>query len=112
MEIVPGKLIAPVGTALTAAVILLIIRGISFGLLHKWAEKTTSKIDGIILSALKAPSIYWCLAMGLYIGAEVSDIPKHYVYYFSKSIHIIVIFSVTIATANLAGKVFRNYVQK
>lgn len=112
MDIFIRRLIVPVGTALTVAVILLIIRGVSFRLLHKWAEKTTTKIDDIILSVLRAPTIYWCFAIGLYLGAEFSDLPRHYVLYFSKSIHIIVILSITIATANLAGKVYRNYVQK
>jgi len=111
MDILIRRLIVPVGTALTIALILLVIRGVSFRLLQKWAEKTSTKIDDIIISVLRVPTIYWCLAIGLYIGAEFSDLPRHYVLYFSKSIHIIVILSVTIAVANLAGKIFRNYIQ-
>ena len=112
MDILLRRLVVPMGTAVATALILLVIRSLSFRLLHKWAEKTNTKIDDIILSVLKTPSIYWCLAIALYIGAEVSDLPRHYVFYFSKSIHIIVILSITIAAANLAGRVFKDYIQK
>jgi small-conductance mechanosensitive channel len=111
MDILFVRLIVPLGTAVITVVILFVIRGLSFRILHKWADKTATKIDDTILSVLKTPSIYWCLAIALYIGAEVSDLPRHYVFYFSKSIRVIVIFSITIAAANLAGRVFRDYIQ-
>ena len=112
MEILAKRLIIPVGIALAAAVVLLVIRSISFRLLDRWAERTATKIDDIILAVFKVPTIYWCLAIGLYIGVEASDLPKRYVFYFSNTIHVIVILSITLAVATLAGKVFRDYVQK
>jgi small-conductance mechanosensitive channel len=112
MTIQTDRIITPSVIALTASLILLIIRIIAFRLVHKWADRTETRIDNIVIESLRTPSIYWCFAIGLYIGAEVSDLPKQYIYYFSKSIHIIVVFSITIATANLAGKIFRNYIQK
>jgi small-conductance mechanosensitive channel len=112
MAIQMEKIITPSAIALAASFVLLLIRGIAFRLVHKWADRTETKIDNIIIESLKTPSVYWCFAIGLYIGAEVSDLPNKYVIYFSKAIHIAVIFSITIATANLAGKIFRNYIQK
>ncbi|NCO84273.1 MAG: mechanosensitive ion channel family protein [Nitrospirae bacterium CG_4_10_14_3_um_filter_44_29] len=102
----------PSAVALMSVFALFIIRSISFKLLHRWAEKTETKLDDIIIKVFKTPSIYWCVAIGLYIGIAVSDISEKYVFYLTKIIHIIVIFSITIASANLAGKVFRNYIQK
>jgi small-conductance mechanosensitive channel len=92
--------------------ILLILRGVAFRVLQKWAKKTDTKIDDIIIKAFKTPSIYWCLAIGLYIGVAVSELPQKYIFYFSKTIHVIVILSITIAIANLSGKIFRDYIQK
>lgn len=91
---------------------LFFVRGIAFKLLHRWAKKTETKFDDIIIKSFRSPSIFWCLAIGLYIGVEMSELPKKYVFYFSKTIHIIIILSITIATANLVGKIFRNYIQK
>ncbi|MDI6727862.1 MAG: mechanosensitive ion channel family protein [Thermodesulfovibrionales bacterium] len=105
-------MIIPAATATVSASALFIIRSIAFRLLHRWAEKTETRIDDIIIRSLKIPSVYWCIAIGLYIGVAVSDFPEKYVFYFSRAIHVIVILSITIAAANLSGKIFKNYIQK
>lgn len=106
------RILIPVVVAVISSAALYIIRGITFKLLHRWAERTETKIDDIVIKSFKVPSIYWCIAIGLYAGVAVSELPERYIFYFSKAIHVIVIFSITIATANLSGKIFRNYIQK
>ncbi|MBI5025331.1 MAG: mechanosensitive ion channel family protein [Nitrospirae bacterium] len=106
------RILIPAIIALISASVLFVIRGIAFRLLHKWAKGTETKIDDIVIKSLKIPSIYWCIAIGLYIGVAISELPERYVFYFSKAIHVIVILSITIATANLSGKIFKNYIQK
>jgi len=105
-------IVIPIAAGMVSASVLFIIRGISFNLLHKWAGKTDTKIDDIIIKSIKIPSIFWCIAIGLYIGVSVSELPERYVFYISKAIHIIVILSITIAAANLSGRIFKNYIQK
>lgn len=107
-----NKIVIPGAVAFISALTLFVVRAVAFKLLHKWADKTEAKIDDIIIKSLKTPSVYWCIAIGLYIGVAVSDFHEKYVFYFSRAIHIIVILSITIATANLAGKIFKNYIQK
>lgn len=112
MDINLKRIFIPAIIALISASALFVIRGIAFRLLHRWAERTETKIDDIAIKSLKTPSIYWCIAIGLYIGVAISELPERYVFYFSKTIHVIVILSITIATANLSGKIFKNYIQK
>lgn len=112
MNISLKEIFIPATVALISAFLMFMVRSVAFRLLHKWAERTETKIDDIIIKSFKVPSLYWCIAIGLYIGVAVSKLPERYVFYFSKTIHIIVIFSITIATANLSGKIFRNYIQK
>ncbi len=112
MDINFKRMFIPAVIAIVSVSVLFIIRGISFGLLHRWAKRTETKLDDLIIAALKTPSIYWCIAIGLYIGIAISELPERYVFYLSKTIHIIVILSITIATANLSGKIFKNYIQK
>ncbi len=102
----------PAAVALATALILLIARGIAFRFINRWADKTETKLDDIIIGSLKTPSIYWCLAIGLFVGVELSTLPHKYVVYLSKTIHVVIIFSITLAAANLSGKVFKNYVRK
>jgi small-conductance mechanosensitive channel len=112
LDIADEILFIPILIAILSIFGLLIIRTVAFRILHRWAKRTETKIDDIIIKSLKTPSLYWCLAFGLFIGLEVSEIPKKYVFYLTKAIHIIVILSITIALANLSGKIFRNYIQK
>lgn len=107
-----NKVLIPSVVAFFSMVILFTVRAIAFRIIHKWAERTETKIDDIIINSFKIPSLYWCIAIGLYIGIAVSDLNEKYVFYISRAIHVIIIFSVTIAAATLSGKIFRNYVQR
>ncbi len=107
-----NSFLPPLLTGIVVSVVLLVIRGIIFKFLHRWAERTEKKIDDIIITSFRIPSIYWSLATGLYIGINVSSLPERYIFYASKAIHILIILSITIATASLVGKIFRVYVQE
>ena len=112
MNINLQKLMIPVIAAIFSASLLIVLRGIAFRILNKWAGKTETDIDDIIIKAFKTPSLYWCIAIGLYIGVAVSDIQEKYIFYLSKTIHVIVILSITVAAANLSGKIFSSFIQR
>jgi len=112
MDINLQKLIIPAASAILSVSLLFLVRGIAFRILHRWAGKTETDIDDIIIKAFKTPSLYWCVAIGLYIGIAVSDLQAKYIFYISKTIHAIVILSITIAAANLSGRIFSNFIQK
>jgi small-conductance mechanosensitive channel len=111
VEIQLKDIIIPVGVALLAMCLLLIFRGIAFKVLHKWAAATQSRVDDIAIDVFRLPSIYWCIAIGLYLGLAVSEIDEKYIYIINKTIYVLVIFSMTIAAANLAGRLFKSYIQ-
>ncbi|MEK6589614.1 MAG: mechanosensitive ion channel family protein, partial [Nitrospinota bacterium] len=106
------KLVIPAVAALISLSLLFLVRGITFRVLHRWAGKTETDIDDIIIKAFKTPSFYWCIAIGLYIGVAVTDIQERYIIYISKTIHVIVIFSITVAAANLSEKIFSSFLQR
>lgn len=101
-------LLVVLGTSL----ILMIVREVAFRLLRRGCAQSDFRIDDIILQVFRTPSIYWCLAIGLYIGLAVSDIPLKYVSIVNKAINVIMILSISIAAANLAGNIFTNYIKK
>jgi small-conductance mechanosensitive channel len=112
MDIHLQRILMPAAIVLISSSALLIVRGITFKLLTRRAKAAASQIDDLVFTSLRAPSIFWCLAIGLYIGVGVSALGEKYVFYITNTIHVIVILSVTIAVANLSGKIFRNFVQK
>jgi small-conductance mechanosensitive channel len=103
---------APALISLVIAVILYIVRGILIRITTQWASKTETRIDNIVIESVRVPSLYWCAAIGLYTGLVLSDLPEKYVRHLSQSIYVIIIISVTITCANLAGKIFMEYLQK
>lgn len=104
--------IIPALIAFFSALVLFLVRGITFKILRKWAGKTETRIDDIVIDSFSTPSLYWCVAVGLYAGVVTSEMAKKYVFYLSNVIYVILILSVTFAAANLAGRIFRNYVRK
>ena len=106
------KLLVLLGSAFLIAGLLFVGRTIFFRIFHRWAAKSESHLDDLIVRAIKVPSVFWCLAIGLYIGIDLSDYSGKYLFYISQAIHILLIFSVTLASANLAGRLFIHYFQK
>ncbi len=106
------KIFIPVIAFLVSITGLFIIRGIAFRLLRRWAEREDTKLDTIVVEALKTPSLYWCIAIGLFIGVDLSDLPARYGFYISKSIYLLIILSITLAAANVSDKLLNTFIQK
>ncbi|MEK7773457.1 MAG: mechanosensitive ion channel family protein [Deltaproteobacteria bacterium] len=106
------KLVVPAVITLATASFLLLARFITIRVLHRWAGKTATKADDIIIGSLKTPSIYWAIAIGIYVGLATSDLPAKYVVYPGKAINALVILSITVAIATLSEKIFNSYVQR
>lgn len=104
--------VVPLIIAVVATGVLLVVRSAAFRLLRRWGGRTANRMDDIIIPVIATPSVYWCIAIGLYLGIALSEIPEKYVFYTSKTIHVIIILSITVAAANLAGKIFRDYIRR
>ncbi len=106
------KFLVPAATALGCMLVLLIIRFVTFRILRAWAKRTASKLDDIIIDSTKNPSILFAAALGLHIGLSFSEIPEKHMAYLGRILHVLIILSVTVASATLAGRLFRNYIQQ
>jgi len=106
------KLLLPVLLSIAAVVAAFIARGTALRLLRKWDRRAATRVGELVRDSIKIPSIYWCLAVGIYLGTLFSDMPQKYSDYLLKSIHVLVILSFTVASATLASKILRNYIQK
>ena len=106
------RILIPSAIALGTVLALLIARAFAIRVLHKWAEKTETLLDDAILQAFKTPSIYLAIGIGLQIGIDLSELPEKHISLIVKIIHIIIILSLTLATSNLAGNLFKGYVQR
>ncbi len=97
---------------LLSLLVLLFARRLSFKFLHRWAEKTKTGLDDIILSSIKTPSIYWIIALALYVSISSSAIPEKLTLYINKGILVILILSVTVVLVRLTGSLISHYSEK
>ena len=104
------RIVVPVAAAIGSALVLLVLRAVLGRFLRRRAVHAEPRIDEIIIGTLRLPSLFWCLAVGLYIGVALSDLTELHVFYINKTVHVVIILSVTLAASNLAGKIFRNYI--
>ncbi|VAV83110.1 hypothetical protein MNBD_DELTA01-167 [hydrothermal vent metagenome] len=94
------------------AVFLLVVRALALRVFRRWAQSTKTNADDIILNSLSYPSIFWAVAIALYIALGTSAFPVKYVNYGMKAIYVIIIFSVTLAIGNFTSKILQRYIEK
>ena len=111
-EIYLESIIVPAIIALASTIFILLIRKLFFKVIHRWSQGTDLNLGMIIINSIKTPSIKWCIALGLFSGISLSEIPAKYVIYINKLIYVILIFSVTLALSNLAVRLIQYFMQK
>lgn len=96
--------------AVTGAGLLLRAWGLRF--LTRWSLRTQTRMDDIVLQAVRHPSLFWVAAIGLYLTLGTSELPKAYIAYGFTLLHALVILSVTFVAANLASRIAIYSIQK
>lgn len=106
--------IVPAIAAAGAIFFLLLVRSLTFRLMRRWRGKgeTAEKMVRVLAEALGIPSVFWCIAIAIYVGMAASDLPERYLWYFNKTVNVILVFSITLAAASVAAKMFRAYAQR
>ena len=104
--------LAPVITFVITFCICFIVRAIFFNRLNRWAQKSTTQLDDIIIAAVKGPSIIWFLMLAVYLALRFSNIPIDKIDLAGKLLLALGIFSVSIAIANLLSKLISVYSQQ
>lgn len=112
MDTVYVKYFVPAATALGCTLAFLLLRFVTFRILHTWAKKTATHLDSLIIDSIKNPSFVLAAAIGLNIGLSFSGIAERHMGYLGQILHVIIILSVTVASATLTGRMFRHYIQK
>jgi small-conductance mechanosensitive channel len=103
------KWVIPVVVFVVSALILLFVRKIIFWRLKKWAQKTKTEIDDIIISVLKFPVFLWIIIISLSIAVSISALSPRVVVIVNKTLLVLGIFSITLVVANLGVKLFVYY---
>ncbi len=105
----PWQLVVPacllVGTVLAGYV----VRRLLFRALHRWAEKSSSKVDLVLEQSLGGPIMIWALILGIYYATEWLELPARSTQLIEHTLLILGIISLTMMAARLAGNLVRHF---
>lgn len=101
----PVAVSAAVFIAVTVAA--LFARQILFKVLRRWTAKTETSIDDVLFSVIRGPSIFWTIALGLYIGIGTSVLPPRMIQIAFAVLHALMILSFTFVAANGVSHLLR-----
>ena len=105
------QMIMPAVSILVSVGVLFVLRSIALRLFDRWAKRTDTKFDDIIIGSVKNPSLLLVVAVGIHAGLSLSAFPERHLGALGKLIQIIVILSVTLAVSNMAGMLFRHLIR-
>ncbi len=104
----------PVGAFVVTTVIALVLRRIVLASLDRWVPM--SDLLSVCTSALRGPSLWWCVVLGLYVANQVAEdfalLPVRWHRQLAMVLHVAVILSITVTLAGLAGRVTARAAQR
>lgn len=100
-----GAYALPLGVFAAVVICGLVIRSVIFRRLTAWSKHTTSRIDDAIISSIRGPIVIWFVILGVFAALEVSTVPDDVVDVVDKGLFVLVVLSITLAIANLAGRI-------
>lgn len=108
-----------VGPELAALTIFVVVTLLSFSLRHlafraltRWGRTTATPVDDIIIQALRAPSIVWCILIGLYSALASAHLPAEARLVVLNIVNVLLVLSVTAAVANLSRATLNSSLRK
>lgn len=95
-------MILPTSIIIGSFVIGLALRKILFSRLAKWADRTDTQADDVVIRELNRPFILWCLLIGLYFAAQTTVLAEEWQNIIGKVITVLAIASVAVFLARLS----------
>ena len=97
---------------LISFLVLLLIRTVLRRYWKQWNKKNPHPFSPAALSLTRIPSVYWCLAIALHFGIELSDLPDHQAHQATKLIHVTLVLSFFNALSQVAVMACKNFLAR
>src|SRR6266851_5643123 len=105
----PLKLVAPLCLLLITVAAGFLLKRLLFRALHRWGQKSSSRVDDVLTQSLSGPILIWSLIAGIYFATETLDLPERSILLIERTLLILTILSLTIMASRLAGNLIRHY---
>ncbi len=70
------RLLVPIGIGIAVTVLAVLLRNFIYWRLHRWAAKTETEWDDIVIHSTRFASLLWCFVLGIYAGIEFAVVPQ------------------------------------
>ena len=109
------SLSAEVLTALKGLAAFAVVTGLAFGLrqlalraLYRWAARTPTRLDDVLVRSLRLPSAVWCVLIGLYVALDLAPLPPRPGAAALSIVYALLVVTVTAALANVAASTLQD----
>lgn len=92
--------------------ITMLLRKFIYGWVEKWARKSKTNVDNLVIQTIKTPSVFWCIILGLYLGLSVSNLAPKNIAIANKILGSLIILSMTLVAAGLLAQIIKFYLGK
>lgn len=103
------SLVVPLGILGVTLLSGFIVRRSVFNSLARWAARTRSRADNILIDSVRGPFMIWVLILGVHLATQFSELPRRPAAVIAKSLLILWIISLTIVASKLAATLVRAY---
>ena len=81
--------------------VALLVRELALRALGRWLRRT--ELGTLVLDIVRVPSLVWCLVPGIAAAIQAAHLPERAVHVLNRTFVAVIIFSVTLTVANVAG---------
>lgn len=103
------KVMLPLGIFILTLVAGAIAKRQLFKILRRWAGKTQTRADDVLLEALNRPFSFWIVILALHLAMQASELPASITALTGKGLLILWVISLTLFASRLVGQAIKNY---
>lgn len=101
------RVLVPIGVGAVALLVFLLLRKVLYIQLQKWAARSKTEVDDVIIHSTKGASLFWCLMLAIYIALQVSELSQTWVDIAGKVMLALLVLSMALVAANLLAGLIR-----
>ncbi|MHB8843550.1 MAG: mechanosensitive ion channel family protein [Nitrospirota bacterium] len=91
---------------------LLLVRSLLFRLLQRMTRRTETRIDDLLVGALRFPSLFLVWVIATYIGIRLTDLPESWFTYATRGMHLSIILTITVGLANVSDRILAYFLKR
>ncbi len=101
-------LVTPAAVVLVTLAAGWVAKRLLFRTLRRWAARTASRLDDVVIGAIQGPFMLWVLILALHLAAQSSSLPGKATAFVGRTLLVLWIVSLTVVCARLAGSLIRH----